>query len=59
MNENIKNDECKALILKLRSEMHDLINIIARIDSVNRKIKKGAEFNDELKNHMDQAVISI
>lgn len=59
MSEELKKQECKELIAKLRSEMHDLINVISRIDSINRKIKKGAELTDELKGHMDQAVTAI
>lgn len=56
MSDELKALSNKDLILKLRAEMHDFINIISRFDSFNRKFKKGIDLDPDQKTLFDQSV---
>lgn len=56
MSEELKSLGNKELVQKLRSEMHDFINILSRFDSLNRKLKKGIELDADQKVMFDQSV---
>lgn len=56
MGDELKSLASKELVQKLRTEMHDFINILSRFDSINRKLKKGIELDADQKILFDQSV---